>query len=152
MFTLACQDIKLLLFSSSPKQEYLSSLPVLIIFRVKQNGKLRSLDMLIWYLKVGMRRRFNLGLSLCLQQQRQQLKKLSWPIQVSPAGTLNKWQGECGCFLIGRLPELDCLLSYGTLLCDMRSLKSLHLGRTHPVSCHQFCTIHSLTCSIKAAT
>lgn len=41
MFTLACQDIKLLLFSLSPKHEYLSSLPVLITFRVKQNGKLK---------------------------------------------------------------------------------------------------------------
>lgn len=149
----ARQDIKLLLFSSLAKHEYLSSLPVLIIFRVKQNGKLRSLDTLTWHLKVGVRRRFNPGLSLCLQQQRQQLKKLSWPIQVNPAGTLNQWQGECGCFLIDRLPEPDRLLSYGTLLlCDMRSLKSLQLGRTYPVSCHQCCMIHSLTCSIKAAT
>lgn len=143
MFTLACQDIKLLLFSSSPKHEYLSSLPVLITFRVKQNGKLRSLDMLTWHLKVKSEKK----VQPWLESLPAVAKATAEKAQLIPPGKSSRnsklWQGECGCFLIGWLPELDHLLSYGTLLlCDMRSLKGLHLGRTYPISCHQFCTIH----------
>lgn len=146
MFTLACQDIKLLLFSLSPKHEYLSSLPVLITFRVKQNGKLK----ITGYAHLASQGKSEKKVQPWLESLPAVAKATAEKAQLIPPGKSSRnsklWQGECGCFLIGWLPELDHLLSYGTLLlCDMRSLKGLHLGRTYPVSCHQFCTTHTVS-------
>lgn len=146
MFTLACQDIKLLLFSSSPKHEYLISLPVLITFRVKQNGKLK----ITGYAHLASQGKSEKKVQPWLESLPAVAKATAEKAQLIPPGKSSRnsklWQGECGCFLIGWLPELDHLLSYGTLLlCDMRSLKGLHLGRTYPVSCHQFCTTHTVS-------